>query len=67
MSSNGLPFALGAKVLLRHCPFGEPGTALRIERCKLVVHWHDLDCLARHRPESLMLSAERKIEGERIP
>jgi hypothetical protein len=65
-SSNGLPFALGAKVRLRHCAFGEPGTVLRIERCKLSVFWHDLDFLGRHSPESLMLAAERMTENEMV-
>ena len=58
MTGNGPPFAVGAKVLLRHCAFGEPGTVLRIERSKLVVLWPDLDFLARHSPETLMLTAE---------
>ncbi len=58
MTGNRPPFAIGAKVRLRHCAFGEPGTVLRIERSKLVVLWHDLDFLARHSPESLMLAAE---------
>jgi hypothetical protein len=58
VTGNGPPFAIGAKVRLRHCAFGEPGTVLRIERCKLVVLWRDLDCLARHSPESLMLAAK---------
>jgi hypothetical protein len=51
------PFPIGAKVLLRACAVGEPGTVLRVERGKLVVLWHDLDHLARHGPESLMLTA----------
>jgi hypothetical protein len=54
----GRPFAIGAKVRLRHCAFGEPGTVLRNERGKLVILWHDLDYLGRHRRESLMLAAE---------
>lgn len=66
MNGNAPSFAIGAKVLLRHCAFGEPGTVLRIERGKLVVHWHDLDCLARHSPESLMLAAERVTENEML-
>jgi hypothetical protein len=59
VTGNGPPFAVGAKVRLRHCAFGEPGTVLRIERGKLVVHWHDLDHQARHSPESLVLAAEK--------
>lgn len=51
-------FSIGAKVRLRGCAFGEPGTVLRIERRKVVVLWHDLDYLARHTPESLMLTGE---------
>ena len=51
-------FSIGAKVRLRSCAFGEPGTVLRIEHRKVVVLWHDLDYLARHSPESLVLTAE---------
>jgi hypothetical protein len=51
-------FPIGAKVRLRGCAFGEPGTVLRIEQRKVVVLWHDLDYLARHSPESLMLTGE---------
>jgi hypothetical protein len=43
-------------VRLRGCAFGEPGTVLRIERRKVVVLWHDLDYLARHSPDSLVLA-----------
>lgn len=31
---------------------------LRIEQRKVVVLWHDLDYLARHSPDSLMLTGE---------
>jgi len=51
--------AVGSKVYLRGCAFGEPGTVLRIERRKVVVLWHDLDYLARHSAESLMLAPEK--------
>jgi hypothetical protein len=54
--AESLPFPIGAKVRLRGCAFGEPGTVLRIERCKVVVYWRDLDFLSRHRPESLILA-----------
>ena len=47
--------ATGSKVYLRACAFGEPGTVLSIERRKVVVLWHDLDYLARHSPDSLVL------------
>lgn len=56
-------FSIGAKVRLRGCAFGEPGTVLRIEQRKLVVLWHDLDYLARHSPESLMLTGELPQAG----
>ena len=45
----------GAKVFLRGCPYGKPGTVLKIERGRAVVYWHDLDFLARHKPASLMV------------
>jgi hypothetical protein len=51
-------FSIGAMVRLRSCAFGEPGTVLRIEQRKVIVLWRDLDYLARHSPESLMLSGE---------
>jgi hypothetical protein len=47
MTGNVPPFPIGAC----GCAFGEPGTVLRIERRKVVTCWHDLDYLARHKPE----------------
>jgi hypothetical protein len=52
---------IGAKVVLKVCPHGQPGTVVRIERNRAVVLWHDLDYLARHQPESLM---EAKTDAE---
>ena len=52
-------FAVGDRVFLRGCAFGEPGTILRIEQRKVVILWHDLDYLARHSAESLMLAREK--------
>jgi hypothetical protein len=46
--------AVGTPVLLKHCPHGQPGTVVRMERNRTTVLWHDLDYLAKHRPESLM-------------
>jgi hypothetical protein len=54
MPTSPQPFEVGTKVLLRVCPYGQPGTVLRVERNRAVVLWHDLDYLARHQPESLM-------------
>ncbi len=54
MTGNVPPSPIGAKVRLRGCAFGEPGTVLRIERRKVVVYWHDLDYLARHKPDCLV-------------
>jgi hypothetical protein len=56
MTGNVPPFPIGAKVRLRACAFGEPGTLLRIERRKVVVYWHDLDYLARHKPDCLVMA-----------
>jgi hypothetical protein len=50
-----ITFPIGSLVRLRGCAFGEPGAVLRIERRKVVVYWQDLDFLARHSLESLML------------
>jgi hypothetical protein len=58
MTASGPPFAIGAKVRLRGCAFGEPETAFRTERCKVVVYWHDLDYLARHKPDCLVLAGD---------
>lgn len=66
MTGNESPFAVGAKVRLRHCPFGEPGTVTKIERYKVAIFWHDLDCRTRHSPESLMLASEKTIENEML-
>jgi hypothetical protein len=55
---NAPPFPIGAAMRLRGCAFGEPDAVLRIERCKVVVYWSDLDFLSRHRPESLMPATE---------
>ena len=45
--------AVGARVHLRACPHGQPGTVVRIEGSRAVVLWHDLDYLARHPLASL--------------
>lgn len=48
---------LGAKVFLRVCSgCGEPGTVIRQERRKLVVHWRDLDLESRHMSERLEIA-----------
>jgi hypothetical protein len=44
----------GARVYLRDCPHGQPGTVVKLERGRAVVHWRDLDSLAKHNPESLI-------------
>jgi hypothetical protein len=46
VTGNGPPFTIGAKVRLRGCASGEPGTVLRIKRRRVVVLWHDLDIWA---------------------
>ena len=63
MTASGPPFPIGAKVRLRGCALGEPGTVLRIERCKVVVYWPDLDFLSRHRPKSLIPATEDGPRG----
>ena len=45
---------VGTRVLLKHCPHGQLGTVVRIERNRAVVLWHDLDYIARHEVASLM-------------
>ena len=55
--------AVGGKVFLRGCAYGQPGTVVRIERSRAVVLWHDLDYLARHDPASLMEAEPQKVEA----
>jgi hypothetical protein len=51
----------GVRVYLRTCSgIGEPGTVIRHERSKLVVHWQDLQMETRHRPEALELAKENR-------
>jgi hypothetical protein len=59
--------AVGSKVYLRACAFGQPGTVVRIERNRAVVLWHDLDYLTRHKPESLMEADNRNEIGPESP
>jgi|GEM_PF-2196563 hypothetical protein len=53
-------FAVGDKVFLRDCPYGQPGRVLRQERGKLAVLWADLgpSYIGRHNPASLMLAEQ---------
>jgi hypothetical protein len=55
--------AVGSKVFLRGCAYGQPGTVVRIERSRAVVLWHDLDYLARHNPASLTEAEPQKVEA----
>jgi hypothetical protein len=59
--------AVGAKVFLKGCAYGKPGTVVRIERNRAVVLWHDLDYLARHRPESLMAAGNQNENAPESP
>jgi hypothetical protein len=51
--------AVGSKVFLKGCAYGQPGTVVRIERNRAVILWTDLDYLGRHSLESLMLAPEK--------
>ena len=59
--------AVGTPVLLKHCPHGQPGTVVRMERNRTTVLWHDLDYLAKHRPESLMEAKNADGSPEKPP
>jgi hypothetical protein len=59
--------AVGSKVYLRACAYGQPGTVVRMERNRAVVLWHDLDYLARHKPESLMEVGNRNENAPESP
>jgi hypothetical protein len=49
--------AVGSKVWLRSLiGIGEPGTVIRQERSKLVIHWRDLQMETRHKPEALEIA-----------
>jgi hypothetical protein len=48
----------GAKVYLRTCLVGQPGTVLREERGRLVVDWCDLKFVGRHSAASLIRVTE---------
>lgn len=49
---------IGSRVRLKGCSDGRPGTAIKVERRRLVVFWHDLDFLSRHHPDSLVLDED---------
>ncbi len=55
--------AVGSKVFLRGCAYGQPGTVVRIERNRAVVLWADLDYLARHPLVSLIEAEPQKVEA----
>jgi hypothetical protein len=53
----------GARVYLKTCQFGEPGTVMTHKRGKIMVYWPGIDFLGKHRPESLEIATahqERK-------
>lgn len=58
--------AIGSKVFLRACPFGEPGRVLRVERGRLAVLWPDLGptYIARHLIGSLMEAQHAPSSGQ---
>jgi len=45
---------MGSLVVLRSCPHGAPRSVLKVERDRIVVHWVDLDCVARHKADALV-------------
>ena len=51
-------FPLHAKVLLKSCPHGEPGTVIGFDRCKVLVCFADLSMTGRHSPERLVLAEQ---------
>lgn len=59
---------VGARVFLRACRHGEPGTAIRRERGRVAVFWPDMDFVSRHKEDSLELAlpvrARTTFEGE---
>lgn len=57
--------AVGSKVFLKGCAYGQPGTVVRIERNRAVVLWHELDYLARHSLASLTETADEPMIGPR--
>lgn len=55
--------AIGSRVYLRGCAYGEPGRVLRIERNRAVILWPDLDYLARH-PLSSLTEAQHECSEQ---
>jgi hypothetical protein len=51
-------FAVGDKVRLKACLFGDPGTVLRKERTRLVVYWAELDYIGRHPDMALVIAKD---------
>jgi hypothetical protein len=51
-------FPNGSKVILRGCRYCQLGTVSRIERREVSAYLIDLDYLARHRSELLVLAEE---------
>jgi hypothetical protein len=51
-------FAVGDRVYLKGCPFGEPGRVLRMERGRVAVLWPELGptYIGRHRPAALRVT-----------
>lgn len=64
-------FAVGDRVYLKGCPFGEPGRVLRMECGKVAVLWPSLGptYISRHSPGSLRATHLGGRPGvmERIP
>lgn len=54
-SAIAAQFPAGARVLLRLCPEGRPGTVLRVARRRVVVRWADLGYVGKHDPHSLVI------------
>jgi len=59
-----MTITLGAKVRLRACRAGEPGTVIRAERGKLTVFWPDMDFWSRHSAASLELAELDQPQSE---
>ena len=53
---NPKPFAVGARVWLRSCPDGEPGTVRGMRFGKVEVYWPSLHYTGKHRPATLEMA-----------
>jgi hypothetical protein len=58
-------FPIGAAVWLVSCPCGEPGRVEGVRFGRVLVRWHDIGYVGKHRAEALVLVEDKKKEATR--